>query len=264
MNSATGGRTKRNREERRRVQDDRLQREYSGISFSSRQSSGRPGTPHRYFEASYAVLSRPTGTPIERGGCTGNGAAAEIRVQTKPSSIDTTDQAHAAKYCETEKRDSMQQIIHRHANGLCIVTAGKIVKKACESCESCELPPSEATKEARSPIHVAKVEFAVQAMEGQSVGSKRRKKMAKANNNKGSSVGIARPSGKLARIELSNGSCIDLDCCVVGTILEINKKLLDTPSLLVDDPLFDGYLAVIIPEGPFPFPPVLSDTATNT
>lgn len=241
MSASNGGRSKRKREGRRRDVDDKLQREYGGISFSSRESSGRPGTPHRYFESSYDVLP--------------------VVVESSRSAY----QGGMAKPSELKKPGSLQQIVHRHANGLCIVTAGEIVKKACE------VPPSDA-KEATPPIHVVKVEYAVKEAEGQSVGSKRRKKMAKASNSKGSkksgsdqgSSGIARPSDKLARIELSNGSSIDLVCCVFGTILEINKNLIDVPSLLVDDPLLDGYMAVIMPQGPFPFPPVLSDNAAHT
>lgn len=258
MSTRNSGRSEGKREERRKREDDRLQQEYSGIFFSSRQSSGRPGTPHRYFESSYDVIeSACSGTM----GSASNDAATE----TKSSSVGQ-DQDGIAKSCASNKHNILQssqvessphdpgQIINRHANGLCIITAGEIVKKACER------TPSDDNKGATSPIHPVRVEFDVKAARGQSVGAKRRKKMAKRNkdsNRSGSDedrMGVARPSEKLARVELNNGSSIDLDCCVFGTILEINENLIDTPSLLVDDPLLDGYLAVIMPHGPFPFP----------
>mmetsp|Transcript_5256 Transcript_5256/g.11425 ORF Transcript_5256/g.11425 Transcript_5256/m.11425 type:complete len:264 (-) Transcript_5256:46-837(-) len=244
-------------EERRKREDDRLQQEYRGIFFSSRQSSGRPGTPHRYFESSYDVIESVYS----------DGASDGAATETKSSSVGS-GQDDIAKSCASNKHNIVQssqvesssphapgQIINRHANGLCIVTAGDVVKKACEP------TPSNANRDATtSSIHPVRVEFVVKAARGQSVGSKRRKKMAKRNkdsNRSGSGedrMGVARPSEELARVELSNGSSIRLDCCVFGTILEINENLIDTPSLLVDDPLLDGYLAVIMPHGPFPFP----------
>lgn len=220
-------RSKRKREERRKGKDEKLRRQYSGISFSSRESSGRPGTPHRYFESSFGV-----------------GKAS------------------------TEKAAAAGQIIHRHANGLCIVTAGELVKRACEASTSDD---SEDSTRRSTSIHVSKVEFLVKEVEGQSVGSKRRKKMAKQRDaeksSSGENSGVVRPSDKLARVELSNGCSVDLDCCVLGTVLETNAALSDKPSLLANDPLLDGFLAIIMPQGPFPFPPIensITDAAIST
>mmetsp|Transcript_30446 Transcript_30446/g.30931 ORF Transcript_30446/g.30931 Transcript_30446/m.30931 type:complete len:98 (+) Transcript_30446:1217-1510(+) len=44
---------------------------------------------------------------------------------------------------------------------------------------------------------------------------------------------------------------IPLRDCVWGTIIELNCDAL-TPKVLLDDPLLDGYIAIILPSGKFP------------
>jgi len=46
-------------------------------------------------------------------------------------------------------------------------------------------------------------------------------------------------------------------CGVWGTVLELNRRLLDAEhsSLVLRDPMMEGYLAVVLPTGPFPPPP---------
>ena len=91
--------------------------------------------------------------------------------------------------------------------------------------------------------------------------------------------GNVSPSDPLCQITLSNGTIIVLNCCVYGTVIELNHRLeseiMDTdaaahtaeegtakdkgivvggrPSLILKEPLMDGYLAVIMPtRGSFP------------
>jgi len=54
---------------------------------------------------------------------------------------------------------------------------------------------------------------------------------------------------------------IPLRACVWGTILEINQGL--TPKVIMEDPLLDGYLAVILPSGRFPPNEVVSASSPH-
>lgn len=219
-------RSKRKREARLKQKDDALFKEYAGITFSKRLSSGRPASPHRHFESSYEGRTTSTG-------------------------------ANDAKASPSQE---FGQVIHRHANGLCVVTAGDIIKEACRE--------SGSTGDASNASSTIKqVDFRIKPAEGQSVGSKRRKRMGKNpkrkrgsdNNDNGdggdadeSSSGSTSPSDVLATVELSCGTNVELKCCVLGTLLEINARLQEKPSLLLSDPLLDGYLAVIMPRGRLP------------
>ena len=95
--------------------------------------------------------------------------------------------------------------------------------------------------------------------------------------------GIVEPEDVLCTITLSNGGQYEFKCCVSGTVLELNQRLFYNRdngdvmqedakgtnnnemyrnqdvrlvqadlSLLLNDPLLDGYLAVIMPRGAFP------------
>jgi hypothetical protein len=83
--------------------------------------------------------------------------------------------------------------------------------------------------------------------------------------------GEVSPTDPLCEVYLSNGTKITLQCCVHGTVIELNHRLGGdgneggeeeannvesrkrggdnnaSSSLLVTDPLLDGYLAVIMP-----------------
>ena len=240
-NNGDKSRSKRRREAKLKQKDDALGREYyAGITFSARPSSGRPATPHRHFESSYTCEGR-----------------------TASTSTGTDDTSGSASSSERD----CGQVIHRHANGLCVVTAGDIIKKACSA-----ISASNSTGDAsNTSVGVRQVEFGIAPAEDQSVGSKRRKRMGKkSKKKKGSgnddggdgdgdggndvegSSGATRPSDVLAVVELNCGTRIELNCCVLGTLLEINTRLLENPSLLLSDPLLDGYLAVILPQGRLP------------
>jgi len=76
------------------------------------------------------------------------------------------------------------------------------------------------------------------------------------------------PQDTLCTVTLSNGKEIQFKCCVEGTVIEINNRLVDRSnsrssssdvvttdssttqgdiSLLMKEPLLGGYLAVIMP-----------------
>ena len=64
--------------------------------------------------------------------------------------------------------------------------------------------------------------------------------------------GIVSPKTIIANIILQNGRKIPLKSMVWGTVMELNQSLQQNPELLCQDPLMNGYLAVILPTGPFP------------
>ena len=84
------------------------------------------------------------------------------------------------------------------------------------------------------------------------------------------------PNDTICTVTLSNGKEVQLKCCVEGTVIELNNRLLNNVvsdegnssnktkqetiserdgdvSVLSKDPLLDGYFAVIMPSrGMFP------------
>jgi hypothetical protein len=62
--------------------------------------------------------------------------------------------------------------------------------------------------------------------------------------------GLATPNTLLAQLEMENGETQLIPAGVWGIVMELNPQL--TPDLLRDDPLLDGYIAVILPVGSFP------------
>lgn len=162
----------------KRQRVDAYQEVYKNVTFTPIASTGRPGTPHRFFVDSF-------------------------RVQFANSSI--------------------QQIVHKHSNGLTIITAGDMLPDKIDS------------------IHLS-VEASPVALE--STGSKRKKQSKML---KGKLVdGVIQPTDVIGTI---NGK-IPLYSCVWGSVLETNVNL--TTDLLQNDPLLDGYLIVVLPTGPFP------------
>ena len=237
---------------------------YNSISFNKRASSGRPGSPHRYFDSSYDILMDTTTSALE---------------------ATSNKQLHGIG----------NQVVHRHLNGLCIITAGNVIQKQlCNASNNEEdgilqiktvkyhIQPSKDSQSARGKMRTKK--------------KKKRKKQKHQNeetndaaiaaesgvegDNKGSKVevsnhdGYVSPKDTLCTVTISNGQEIQLKCCVEGTVIEINNRLIVSESkyssdvsgsttdslttqrdasLLMKETLLDGYLAVIMPsQGVFP------------
>lgn len=197
---------------------------YQDVTFVPIPSTGRPGTPHSFFQESYAVQWNNN----SNGDDNGDGVV-------RPD-----------------------QMVHQHANGLVIVTAGN----------------------APLPTAIEKVEVTVAALEVQNMGL-RRKMQSKMMRNK-AVQGTVHPTSVLANVQAQAESIAATDAatatddatdnnnngqttairttttttplygCVWGAVVEVNPKLATRPSVLVEDPLLDGYLAVVLPTGPFP------------
>uniref|UniRef100_A0A7S3LBP3 Protein Abitram n=1 Tax=Amphora coffeiformis TaxID=265554 RepID=A0A7S3LBP3_9STRA len=136
-----------------------------------------------------------------------------------------------------------QQVVHAHVNGLVIVTAGQSI-----------LPNTDTMMES------IKVLVDVANVASQSAGNKRKQK-AKMLKGKDVQDGVS-PTDPLATIKLQNGKEIHLRCCAWGSVIEINPNL--NTDLVREDPLLDGYLAVILPSGPFPPVAKEEETALDT
>ncbi len=256
---------------------------YKDISFHSIPSTGRPGTPHRYFASSYHVKI-----------------------------ID--HEQHTLKHEHDEHIICVQEfVVHSHVNGLCILTIGQSLKtildninnssKSSESnqnnlvdeeqnigsssttrgisCTSTSLCHNNTcTTTEHDEIQIQQISFMVNTTKNQSVGQKRKeaKKMKRGNvylnnnshnnqsnddesnntrnnnNNNNNNNGMIQPGTLLLQITLTNGSIINVPSCICGTVLELNSNIIRDPMLLVNDPLLDGYLAVVLPNGSS-FPP---------
>lgn len=122
--------------------------------------------------------------------------------------------------------------IHRHANNLCVVTAGDLIPEG--TIESVQLHHQEAPPS--------------------SAGSKRKQQSKLLRGKEEVAVGVVRPDDVLCTIRMANQAVVEIPCAVWGTVVEVNSSLTSDCSRLARDPLFSGYLAVILPTGPFPPP----------
>ena len=137
---------------------------------------------------------------------------------------ESTDQAGET----TQSRPfELSQVVHHHVNGLCIVTAGSRLPHKGD---------------------ISAFEFVATKAPPCSAAEKRKRQ---AKMLKGGKVEDAvTPSTVLANLKLKSGERIPIYSCVWGTILEVNSAL--SVDLLLDDPLLDGYVAIILPSGEFP------------
>ena len=190
-------------------------------------------------------------------------------------------------------QSSGNQVVHRHLNGLCIVTAGSVLEETLllPSIHSSNNNKEEekSTNDNNVVTTITSLQYLVKASkDSQSArgkmrtkNKKQKKQKQKTNDDIGHMAATAAklgqedyndhdgnvlPNDPLCRITLSNGRHVTLKCCVSGTILELNKRLeeacgtdndgggpLSSSSLVVQDPLLDGHLAVIMPtKGAFP------------
>ena len=189
-----------NNKKKRKHNDDTLAAAYTSVkAFEEIPATNRPGTPHRYFEASYA--------------------------------------AKFADDIVSEQEHKLSQVIHCHANGLAIVTIGELSlqDKSIQGIEFCI---------DKSPTCNA---------------AEKRKRQAKMLKGKTNIEGVVTPSTVIAKLTVSSDSSdtsksqvIPVYAGVWGAVLELNKTV--SVDTLQTDPLLDGYLAVILPSGPFPPP----------
>jgi len=188
---------------------------YANIELEQCESTGRPGTPTRFFAQSWKINFQDdivnTSDKMETFGIDLKETVANI---------------------EGELRDNNRkmQIVHQHTNGLCIVTAGDWIQSL-----------------ALENGGVKNVLFVFEANGEQSIGSKRKITNKNQRNISVQLDGRVLPRDALCQVYFRSGSCVALKACVAGTVLEVNQNLVRDPTLLISDPLLDGYIAVISP-----------------
>ena len=302
---------------------------YHNMSFEPRPSSGRPGSPHRYFDGSHEVLflndkqdnachSLGNGSNIANNQGNENVDGDVTNEMMPPSS--TTAPPTSSPFL-TPIDQVGHQVVNRHLNGLCIITAGNVLETLLKKKLLSENAPEEhslensstkyehesnsenkAHMEGESSIKISSIEYAVSiGKDSQSARGKIRARKNKKTKQKDGQQqqqqqqqhqhnGIVSPHDPLCYITFNNGMKVQLNCCVAGTVIELNKRLdigsaaeggdtdgvergeddkyntkegvdvgdgnrsrfLPDPSLVLTDPLLDGHLAVILPRGNFP------------
>jgi hypothetical protein len=198
--------------------------EYENIKLEPCVSTGRPGTPARFFAKSWEIDFQETHVD-ECHNSAMESPLTDSTVLLNGTNVDTLLEANT------------RQIVHQHANGICIVTAGHLVQSS-----------------ALEKGDIDKVVFVVQATSEQSVGAKRKRATKASKKISDPTEGKVGPKDTVCQVFFRDGSTLDLKACVAGTILEINENLTQEPTLLVSDPLLNGYIAVISPSCGY-FPP---------
>lgn len=121
----------------------------------------------------------------------------------------------------------LKQVVHHHVNGLCIITAGS------------NLPDKSM---------ISALEFKAKEASTCSAAEKRKRQAKMLRGGKVDEAVL--PNTVIAELRQTSGETIPIFACVWGTILELNHSI--TVDVLLDDPLLDGYVAVILPSGSFP------------
>lgn len=238
------------KDRRRRRRQESLQQaksQYDGITFLRRESTGRPGTPHRFFSSSYTVKNEIDN--IEAG-TSGN----DIEPKSEPPQEKKISEGSPSeplvmppilKPRELNVCIPHHQVIHQHKNGLVIVTAGSAIQNflttRTKNLEGNSTTPnvdadvdsSMTTNSCKTitpdscNVKIIDVTFPPQISDFQTVGAKRKKakKMKSGVGCGKNGDGYVRPKDTIAVVTFDDGSTIDLKCCVAGTLLEVNERL---------------------------------------
>jgi hypothetical protein len=187
--------------QKRKLQEDPSKGIYQNVTVVPRVSTGRPGTPHSFFESSFDVSVGSAATKR---------AKPDERIPTAGFTV------HG------------NLTIHRHANGLCIVTLGE-----------------------KPPPGVTSVRYLLQPGSDCS-SAERRKRLFSLQKGKGNVDGAVTPTTPVLELIDSSGTVMTVPAGIWGLLLEVNPNM--SVQLLERDALLDGYVAVILPTGIFPPP----------
>jgi hypothetical protein len=246
-----------NKKRARSSGNDAYQTAYAGFTFEPVPATGRPGTPHSFFKASYQVQY----------------PAAAAAAATKLEGADDTTTNNTS----TASTKTMR--VHQHVNGLCVVTLGEALLPYQDSNNNSTEATSAATEQAddsgRNTIQFQVLETPdMSAAQKRKRGAKQLKGRMTKTTVEAEAAGAVRPSDQLVTIVTTSAggqqqqqqpaphSVDHRPCCVFGSVLELNRNL--TIGLLETDPLLKGYLAVILPTGPFPPRASPCDEAAST
>lgn len=224
-----------------------LERAYRGCSYKERPDTGEPGTPHRYFTASF-----------------------DVRIEQ-----DTTDGPNKVKEGDNDKvdMDSTGLVVHQHANGLCVVCCNtavydspvKAVTILVNEAPACSY--AERRKKASKLVKQG-VRANQQTNNNENETVTPRTAVAKIELENGKVIVV--PAGVYGFVlEINDNYNPSRQSSVDSTESNFNSNgnngdqatdnttgkpvaLRIKPSLL--DPLLEGYLMIVQPAGPFPLP----------
>jgi hypothetical protein len=245
----------------RRRSEEAYRAAYSGFSYEPLPPSGRPGTPHRFFIESYRVVCKQ----------------GQQRGETEESQDGEEDGDKSDVI--GGRKSVVFPVIHKNANGLVVVTVGA---KQEEEGASSSAGNSASYLTAAVLERLAGVEVVASASLTDSRSAKRRRQSKMLRGKSQAELGVVRPDDVLAvldfqieddkkdsrrDIEKEDGGAgrssagtqkqhLDVLCGVWGTVIEVNANL--SPELVRRDSALDGFLAIVLPTGPFPPPQVTS------
>lgn len=190
---------------RKRPPWDTVATAYSSVSFVPWKLAGgkcRPDSPHFFFSSSYRVML---------------------------PKFDSDEEVVGVDDSITNAQIDINQVVHQHANGLCMVTAGEL-----------SIPPSKILRS---------IQFVTKEAPSFS-NAEKRKRQTKMLKGRGKVDHVVSPSTIIAELLLEDRNSkvdtgkpktttIPLRACVWGTLLELNSTTL-SPDILVEDPLLDG------------------------
>lgn len=190
---------------KRKLQHDPYQETYyDNVSVVAREPTGRPGTPHSFFQSSFDVV---------------------VSVSNSDQYTKTCKQEDATKE-RTATRIHNKLTVHRHANGLCIVTLGENISSDIVSVKYLVQPGSECSN------------------------AERRKRLSKVSKGNGNVSGAVTPSTPIMELTDAAGTVISVLAGLWGLLIEINLNM--SVELLERDSILDGYIAIILPTNAFP------------
>jgi hypothetical protein len=222
-------------------EQDSYRTAYAGFTYEPIPSTGRPGTPHRFFAESYLVRRTEDGGSNIRG---------------KSHDDTTSPEQPAARH--------ILPVLHKNANGLVVVTVGSAGSALLPSLKRVKVVASEAPSDSLG----GKRKKQAKMLKGKSVqhvvqphDTMAALRFGGEQNNRHNDDDDDEPQGDETRSdekrndEKRSEETAHVLCGVWGTVLEVNPNL--APELLCSDPALNGYLAIVLPTGPFP-PPATS------
>ena len=203
--------------------------------------SNEPGSPHSIFQSSYkvSVFSLPSSDLSNES-------------QKNLSSLNVSDKS-------IKKKLIGEQIVHCHQNSLCIITAGSSLGNFISS----QLPQTQNTdlkkdENQTNNVNMNKINtntnpiIQIKYLQKIHSGSQGKNKKQKAMKSKFKSM-FVEPYDPLMEIHFKDGRIQTFYCCVYGSLVELNSNLQQgSAKCLIEDPLMNGYLAIILPMGRFP------------
>jgi hypothetical protein len=278
--------TKTGRRRKERGNDEAYLSAYQGLQYRKITPTGRPASPHSYFTESYQVETIPpcADKDIESSltgvnqavsdtlnAQDGNGNA-DIDTQfTTSDRQNTMNKPQSSSHNESDSKSPtiIYPILRHHANGLVVVTSDQLLNLTNESTTTTLSIAGFGESNIDNPDH--------DTDNGDVMHSKKKRKQKDAH----STTNDEKPGGEPKSNTLLSpqevilrqstpSSSVALVCGVWGTLIEVNSawqattKASESLPFVPLDPLLDGYIAIILPRGPFPPPTQIMEATDQT